>query len=283
MVSESVAVAAQAGQFIQAGGVRLHYHEVGTGYPLICLHGAGPGAGAWSNFTHNVAAFSQRYRTFLVDMPQYGRSEKVVIQGGRLTFTARILDAFMEQLGLEKAHFVGNSMGGQVCMKMAIETPHRIDRMVVIGASPLSFSVFAPMPVEGVRLIRDYYHGREGPTRAKMRWMLETLVHDPSRITDEVVEERYAASIDPESVALFTKAPPQNEDLFADLARIAAPTLIVWGQDDRFGALDVGLILLKRLQYARMHIFQKCGHWAHIEYAKEFNHLVLDFLSGEGP
>jgi pimeloyl-ACP methyl ester carboxylesterase len=281
-VPEPLIVAAPTGQFVQAGGVRLHYHDVGSGDPLICLHGAGPGAGAWSNFRHNVDAFARRYRTILVDLPQYGRSEKVVIPGGRLTFTARVFTAFMDQLGLDKAHFVGNSMGGQVAMKMAIETPHRVGRMVVIGAAPLSFSVFAPTPVEGVRLIRDYYHGRDGPSPAKMRWLLETIVYDPSRVTDEMVEERYTASIDPESVALFTKTPPQNEDLFADLGRIAAPTLIVWGQDDRFGALDVGLILLKRLKQARMHIFPRCGHWAHIEYAGEFNDLVLDFLSRGG-
>ena len=276
---DQLTVTAPAGKFIQAGGVRLHYHEVGTGYPLICLHGAGPGASGWSNFKHNVAVFAQHYRTFVVDMPQYGRSEKVVIKGGRLTFTAGVLDEFMGQVGVEKAHFVGNSMGGQVCMKMAVETPHRIDRMVVIGASPISFSVFAPAPVEGVRLIREYYQGKDGPTRAKMRWLLETLVYDRSRVTDDLVEERYAASIDPESVELFTKAPPQNEDLFADLGKITAKTLVIWGQEDRFGALDVGLLMAKRLQNARMYIFPKCGHWVHVEAAAEFNHVVLDFLS----
>lgn len=276
---DHLAVTAPTGKFVQAGGVRLHYHELGSGYPLICLHGAGPGASSWSNFKHNIGAFSERYRTMLVDMPQYGRSEKVVIKGGRLTFTARVLGDFMQELGLEKAHFVGNSMGGQVCMRMAIDTPHRVDRMAVIGASPISFSVFAPTPVEGVRLIREYYKGNDGPTRSKMRWLLESLVYDRSRVTDEAVEERYAASIDPESVELFTKTPPQNEDLFADLDRISAPTLVIWGQEDRFGALDVGLHLIKRLQNARMFVFPRCGHWAHVEHAEEFNELVLDFLS----
>ena len=273
-------VAEQTGKFIQAGGVRLHYHEFGKGDPLICLHGAGPGASAWSNFKHNVGAFSQGYRTFLVDLPQYGQSEKVVIEGGRLTFTARVLDAFIEAVGLTKAHVVGNSMGGQVALKMAIDTPHRINRIALLGASPISFSVLTPMPVEGVRLIRDYYRAPEGPTRTKMRALMETLVGNPAVITDEMVEERYAASVDPDTVRLFTKTPPQNEDLFADLGKVAAPTLIIWGQDDRFGALEVGLLMLKRLQNARMVVFPRCGHWAHVERVQEFNHLVLDFLAG---
>ena len=278
-MDRSIAVE-KTGKFLQAGGVKLHYLELGAGDPLICLHGAGPGASAWSNFRHNAGAFAERYRTFLVDLPQYGQSEKVVIEGGRLTFTAGILEAFMEAVGLARANFVGNSMGGQVCLKLALDAPQRVGRIVVLGASPISFSVLTPMPVEGVRQIQRYYRPPEGPTRAKMRALMETLVFDPALITDDMVEERYAASIDPESVALFTKKPPQNEDLFADLGKIGAPTLIVWGQDDRFGALEVGLLMLKRLQHARMVVFPRCGHWAHVERVQEFNHLVLDFLSG---
>jgi 2-hydroxy-6-oxonona-2,4-dienedioate hydrolase/4,5:9,10-diseco-3-hydroxy-5,9,17-trioxoandrosta-1(10),2-diene-4-oate hydrolase len=269
-----------AGTFVEAGGVRLHYHELGRGDPVICLHGAGPGASAWSNFKANVDAFAAHHRTLLVDLPQYGRSEKVVITGGRLTFTGRVLDAFMDQLGIPSAHFVGNSMGGQVALKMAIETPRRIRRIAVLGASPISFSALTPLPVEGVRLIQSYYRGGGGPTRTKMRALMETLVSTPATITDEMVEERYAASAEPEVVALFTKTPPQNEDLFTDLVKVAAPTLVLWGQDDRFGALEVGLLLVKRLQNARLIVFPRCGHWAHVERAEEFNHYVLDFFAG---
>ena len=277
---DRTAVTEPAGRFVEAGGVRLHYHELGRGDPVICLHGAGPGASAWSNFKSNAPAFAARHRTFLVDLPQYGRSDKVAIPIGRLTFTARVLEAFMDAVAIPSAHFVGNSMGGQVALKMAIETPHRMKRIAVLGASPISFSALTPLPVEGVRLIQAYYRGAEGPTRAKMRTLMETLVSTPGIITEEMVDERYAASADPEVVALFTKTPPQNEDLFADLGRVAAPTLVVWGQDDRFGALEVGLLLVKRLQNARMVVFPRCGHWAHVERAEEFNHIVLDFLAG---
>jgi pimeloyl-ACP methyl ester carboxylesterase len=266
------------GSLVDAGGVRLFYREVGAGTPLICLHGAGPGASGWSTFRRNVDAFASHYRTIVVDLPQFGRSDKVAIPGGRLTFSARAMGQFMARLGIDRAHFVGNSMGGQVAMKLAIDAPNRVDRMVVMGASPVLHSVFAPTPVEGVRLIMNYYRGAGGPSRDKMRWLLQTIVSNPALVTDEMVEERYQASMDPESVALFTGTPPVNEDLFADLGKIAAPTLVVWGQDDRFGALDVGLLLLKKLQKARMYIIPKCGHWAHFEHPEEFNRLVLDFL-----
>ena len=66
---------------VQAAGIRVHYNEVGAGQPIIMIHGAGPGASSWSNFRGNVDAFAAGHRALLVDMPQYGGSEKVVIEG----------------------------------------------------------------------------------------------------------------------------------------------------------------------------------------------------------
>ena len=112
---------AATSRFVQAGDVRMHYNEVGTGAPVIMLHGTGPGASSWSNFSNNVEAFAGRFRALLVDMPQYGKSQKVVIEGGRLTYTSRVLQNLMDALHIERAHFVGNSMGGQVAIKLAID------------------------------------------------------------------------------------------------------------------------------------------------------------------
>ena len=62
------------GKYISAKNLKLHYHEFGSGYPLICIHGAGPGASGWSNFKGNIDAFGKHYRTILFDMPQFGKS-----------------------------------------------------------------------------------------------------------------------------------------------------------------------------------------------------------------
>ena len=266
-------------KFVTAAGVRIHYNELGSGYPLICIHGGGPGANSWSNFRNNMDAFAPKYRALLLDMPQFGESEKVVITEGRLTYIARVLADFMAQLAIEKTHFIGNSMGGQAAIKLAIDHPHRVDHLVVIGSTPMRHSIFTPMPVEGVKMIMKYYTGA-GPSRDKMRDLLQTLVYNTSLITEEIVEERYKASADPETVELFTRRQPplQVEDLSGEMEKVAAKTLIVWGQDDRFGALDIGLTMLRKFQNARMHIFSKCGHWAQVEYADDFNRLVLDFL-----
>jgi pimeloyl-ACP methyl ester carboxylesterase len=270
---------AATSKYVQAGNVRVHYNEVGSGYPVICLHGAGPGASSWSNFRDNVGPISERYRALLVDMPQYGKSDKIVIEGPRLTYLAEVLRAYMDALGIEQAHFVGNSMGGQAAIKLAIDAPDRVNRLVVIGSTPVSQSLFCPMPLEGIKMIGNYYRG-QGPSLEKMRELIQTLLFDPSFMTEAVLHERYEASIDPDVVRIMSSSPPGREDLWDQLQRVQARTLIVWGLDDRFGALDIGLLMTRRFQDARMHIFSRCGHWAQVEHAHEFNRLVLDFLDG---
>jgi pimeloyl-ACP methyl ester carboxylesterase len=265
-------------KFLTVEGVRLHYQELGTGYPVICIHGAGPGASAESNFKLNTPAFSEKFRVILYDMPQYGKSAKVVLTEPRLKYNARILDGFMAAVGIDKAHIVGNSMGGQVAMRFGIDHPDRLSRVVIIGSGGVT-PIFAPSPVEGVKLIARYYKG-SGPSREKLRELLSTILYDASFLTEETFEERYQASIDPETVELFGKRQGEmpRENLGPDLPKLKAKLLAVWGMDDRFGALDVGLQITRTVADGRMHIFTKCGHWAQVEHAAAFNRLVIDFL-----
>ena len=89
---------------------------------------------------------------------------------------------------------------------------------------------------------------------------------------------RYEASIDRSLSNAGPVAPRQG--LTHEFSRVKAPALIIWGMDDRFGALDVGLLMTRTFQDARMHIFNRCGHWAQIEYADECNELMLAFFQG---
>jgi pimeloyl-ACP methyl ester carboxylesterase len=165
-------------------------------------------------------------------------------------------------------------------MKLALDRPELVDRIVVVGSNALSRTPLSPLPAEGVRLIAAYYQG-DGPTRDKMRTLLLSLVHDPARITDELVERRYEASIDPEIVAVNgTHWPRQSLD--DSLARLKSPTLIVWGQDDRASPIDAALMMLRLIPDARLHVFNCCGHWAQVERAEAFNRLVLGFLTPAG-
>jgi pimeloyl-ACP methyl ester carboxylesterase len=265
-------------KFVTVDGVRLHYQEVGSGHPLVCMHGAGPGASAESNFKLNAGPFSEKFRVILFDMPQYGKSDKIVLTQPRLKYNAELLHGFLAKLGIERTHIVGNSMGGQVALKFGLDFPAALDRVVVIGSGAVT-PIFAPHPVEGVKMIARYYKGA-GPSREKLRDLLSTIVYDSSFLTEEIFEERYKASVDPEVVELFGKRQGElpRETLAADLGKLKAKLLVVWGMDDRFGALDVGLQMTRIVPGAQMHIFSQCGHWAQIEHAAAFNRVVTDFL-----
>lgn len=273
---------AETSRFVDAGNARLHYHDVGQGKPVICLHGGGPGASAWSNFAENIEVLAQQFRLLLVDMPQFGKSEKVIIKNeGRLSFTARAIRGLMDALKIERADFIGNSIGAQSIMKLCMDAPDRVGRHVALGnnaAAPLTF--FMPYPPEGIKLIIDYYKG-EGPTREKMNKIVRALVYDSSIITDEMLEARFKSSAEPEMVDRWTNHHPPREEIASRLSEIHAPTLLMWGSEDRFSPLDSGLMELKLLQNAEMHVFPKCGHWVQVERAAEFNMLAAEFLSRE--
>jgi 4,5:9,10-diseco-3-hydroxy-5,9,17-trioxoandrosta-1(10),2-diene-4-oate hydrolase len=269
---------AATSRYVQLSKVRLHYNDVGQGQPLICIHGGGPGANSWSNFVTNIGFFSPHYRLLLVDLPRFGKSTKLAIDGPPLTFMAAVLKEFMDALNIPKAPIIGNSYGGQVALKTAIDYSDRVSSLVLIGSAPVVQSLFNPMPVEAIKLIGGYYRGAGGPTLAKMRQLVSTLVFDQSLVTDELVRERYEASIDPEAVKINMEPPPARQDLTAELSKVKASTLVIWGMDDRAGALDVGLLMTRFIPDAQMHIFTRCGHWAQVERKDEFNELVLSFL-----
>lgn len=269
---------AETSRYADANGVRIHYNEVGQGPPLLCIHGGGPGASSWSNFSSNIEAFARHHRVILMDLPRFGKSAKIAVEGPQLSAMARILRDFLDAIGIAKAPIVGNSYGGQVAIKLAIDHPERVSGLVVIGSAPVLHSIFAPMPVEGVKLIGNYYRGEGGPTLEKMRAILKTLVFDQSLVTEQMVRARYEASMDPEAVKINLGPPLARQDLTAEFPQVKAPTLVVWGMDDRAGALDIGLLMVRTFQDAEMHIFSRCGHWAQVEHAAAFNELVLAFF-----
>jgi len=272
-------------RYVQAGRLRLHYHEAGEGGPLICIHGGGPGASGWSNFRRNFPELSRHFRTVLLDLPGYGRSNKVPVEGPPFRFYAAAVREFMDALGIERAHFLGNSLGGSVTLRLAMDHPQRAGRLVLMGPAGL-LPPFAPQPPEGIKLLHSYYMP-PGPSFERLRAFVDVMVYDPSQVTDDLLRERYQASVQPEVLA----NPPlgwhiaramQEERLWLDLARVPHPTLIVWGRDDRVVPFDNAFMALRLMPDVRLHVFGNCGHWAQWEHAQEFNRLVIGFLGGTG-
>jgi pimeloyl-ACP methyl ester carboxylesterase len=270
-----------------AGDIKLHYHEAGDGEPLVLLHGGGPGASAWSNFKQNLGPLSERSHVLLVDQPGYGRSDKPFISGGMWTYYARAVRDLLDELGIERASFIGNSLGGGTTIKFALDYPERANRLVVMGPAGATLPITSPTPSEGLKLLFSFY-SPPGPSIERMQGIVDTMMFDSSGVDPALVKERFEAALDPESMAMaqrvfeaVSKGEPamQAEELWRDVHRIKNRTLIMWGRDDRVLPLDGALFMLKYMPDARLHVFPNCGHWAQLEHADEFNRLVEVFLT----
>jgi 2,6-dioxo-6-phenylhexa-3-enoate hydrolase len=263
-------------KYAQVGDFRLHYNEAGTGPAVVMLHGGGPGASGWSNFQRNVGPFSERHRTLLVDMPGFGKSDSVVVTEPRSQLTARAVCGLLDSLRIERASFVGNSMGGAASINFAIDFPDRVDKLVVMGSAGAGQSLFVPMPTEGIKVLNQVF---DNPTADGMRRLIQLMVYDASFLTEELLEGRLQAALNPGHLEARKKSSSAQRNFAAELGNIKAKTLIIWGRDDRVVPLDTGLRLLWSIPGAQMHVFGNCGHWAQFEHAEEFNRLVVDFLA----
>lgn len=261
----------------------LHYHEAGSGEPLLLLHGSGPGVSGWANFRDNVPAFAARHRTLVLDLPGFGRSHPSD-RSPLFDALPAVLD-FLDGLGLERVAVVGNSMGGNVAARLAASHPDRVSRLVTIGG--VGLALFTPSPPEGVKLLVQFI---EDPTRDRLVTWMESMVHDPAILTEDLVELRWQAAIDPGALTEIGKmfnrrvleAMRRGNAMAADqvttLAAIEAPTLITWGRDDRVTPLDSVLVPMRVIKRCEVHVFPDCGHWAMIERKDEFESVVLEFL-----
>jgi len=272
------------GKSVQVGARSIHYVEAGSGEPLVLIHGGGPGASGVSNYRRNVTALSARYRLIIPDLPGYGRSDKAPIEGPRYAAYAAAIAGLLDVLGIARAHVVGNSLGGGTAIKLALEAPDRVGKLVLMGPAGL-VSAYARVPTEGARMIFEYYTG-EGPTRKKLENFIRLMIYDSSNLSAELLEERYQASVEPELLAnppLGKGQVPILEELWRDprLAQLPHETLVLWGRDDRVNPLFTAEILMNQLPHARMVSFTHCGHWVQWEKAEAFNTLVTAFLAGD--
>ena len=262
----------------------LFYTEAGEGHPLIMLHGGGPGASGTSNFGANLPVFAERFRTLLVDQPGYGRSVKPErFEKQFFTASADAVVGLMDDLGIERAHVLGNSLGGGTAARMAIDHPDRVAKLVLMGPGGVSLNVLAADPTEGIKRLFEF---SAAPSRERLVAFLTALAHDPSLVTEELIADRLASATDPETargnaaMAATFADPAMAEDgmLWREAYKIRHETLLTWGREDRANPLDGALVALKTIPNARLHVFPHCGHWAQTERFEEFNRVTLSFL-----
>lgn len=269
------------------GGRTIFYAEAGTGPAVFLLHGGGPGASGVSNFSRNIDALARDYRVIVPDLPGYGRSTKGVDGADPFGDLANAIRGLMNHLAIEKAHLVGNSYGGACALRLALDTPDRVAKLVLMG--PGGIGTTRALPTPGLNALLGYYGG-EGPSREKLEsFIRDYLVFDGAAVPDEVIDVRYASSIDPEVVANPPLRRPSGPfalrtlwrmDFTRDprLARLLTPTLVVWGSADKVNRPSGGQMLAETMPNCDLLLAANAGHWVQWERAEYFNDVTRAFL-----
>lgn len=257
----------------------------GDGEPLVLLHGGGPGASALANYRDNLPAF-EGYRLILPDQPGFGgsyRPDDAALDERSITqITADALFQVLASLEIDRFSLLGNSLGGAAALAMAIGQPERVSKLVLMAPGG-GWVPLGPTPTEGQKEMFRYYNG-EGPSLAKMKNFVRTMVADPRQFDEAGIQARYEASLDPSHVEFYHRSNAAfarrggMDPLWKDLDRITARTLLVWGRDDRTITLDGASLMLRHIRDVQLHVFGGCGHWVQVEKKHEFEQLVRGFL-----
>ena len=262
--------------------------EAGDGPPLVMLHGGGPGASGVSNYARNIDALAAHFRVIVPDMPGYGRSAKGVDQSDPFGYLADMIRGLLDELSISAAHLVGNSYGGAAALRLALDTPERVDKLVLMG--PGGIGTTRGLPTAGLTSLLSYYNG-DGPSRNKLASFIRNyLVYDGTSVPEDLIDLRFAASIDPEVVADPPLRRPSGPmaprtlwrmDLTRDkrLKTLTTPTLVLWGRDDKVNRPSGGPMLVEMMPNADLVMTSRTGHWMQWERAELFNRVALDFLS----
>jgi 2-hydroxymuconate-semialdehyde hydrolase len=265
----------EIGNQIACGSIVTNYHDVGQGAPVLLLHGSGPGVSAKANWRLAIDSLQDRFRMIAPDLAGFGYSDVPDdIQYTREMWLEQIV-VFMDALGVEKAHVIGNSFGGSMALALAIAYPERVDKLILMGSVGVSFPL-----TEGLDAVWGYE-----PSIENMRGIMDIFAYDRSLVSDALVDMRYQASLRMQGhYSKMFPAPRQRwveamAHAEADIRKLRHQTLLVHGRDDRVIPLVASQTMLDWIDHSELHVFSRCGHWTQIEHARAFNELVACFLS----
>jgi pimeloyl-ACP methyl ester carboxylesterase len=268
---------------VELPGASVNYVEIGTGDPLLFIHGI---SGCWQNWLENLPHFAAAGRRCVaLDLPGFGASPMPSwpIEMGAY---GRLVRDFCEKLGLGGATLVGNSMGGLVATELALAAPEAFERLVLVSAAGI-INTWRPeeravVTAWGWRRFSPIFahQGRQIVTRPRLRRaVFQSFVRYPNRLRDDVLVEqivnglRQADGFEPALADLI------RTDFRGELSSIQTPTMIVWGLSDRVVPVAAAASYHRRIPHSRLEIFERTGHVPQLERPLRFNALLDEFLA----
>lgn len=271
-------------RYVTVQGVRTHYLVAGDGPAVILLHGVGSSVVTWRE---NLQPLARHFRVYAVDLPGHGDSEKPRMDYS-LAAASRFMVGLQDALGLQHAHLVGQSLGGLIVLRFALDHPERVGRVVTVGTAGLGRDLawvirWVSVPLVGEIIVH--------PTASRMKHLLKRVMHRDGAGDQELLNEVYRARVSPGAERALIRIVRWGVTPFGlrrralvlpELPRLKPPLLLIWGANDSISPVHHGYHARTALPTARLEVFEDCGHWVQMERADEFNELVEAFLAGKG-
>jgi 4,5:9,10-diseco-3-hydroxy-5,9,17-trioxoandrosta-1(10),2-diene-4-oate hydrolase len=250
--------------------------DMGAGPAIVFLHGSGPGASGWNNFRHNAAVLAHAgYRCLMPDLIGFGHSSKPTDVQFTLDYLAATIHTLLDHLEISSCTLVGNSLGGAIAIRCALDRPERIERLVLMAPGWLEErEVFAQM--DGIIAMRGTLLDPRGLLRENLERTLRLMFFDPARLPEGLVDERMELAR-LQNGSVYTNLSGYN--LVQHLPALTQPVLGFWGYADRFCPVSGAMSLVRHCRRARVVLQHDCGHWFMIEKAPIFDRELLAFLS----
>ena len=272
-------------RWVTVAGAPVNTVELGSGPPIAFIHGL---SGRWPSWLEQMAALSPRHRVITMDLPGFGHSP-MPAEPISMALYAEIVDGLLEELGVESAAVVGNSMGGLVAAELAISRPERVERLVLVDAAGISTrrETTAAIRFTALSGLDRALAGGAGllarrlETIARHRRLREAglglVVRHPSRLPANIASELIMGAGKPGLMGALKSM--LAHDLRSRLGLISCPTLVVWGERDRAIGVRDAEVFARLIADARLVIFEDTGHLPMLERPAAFNALLEDFLS----
>jgi pimeloyl-ACP methyl ester carboxylesterase len=244
-------------KFIDVGGLHVHYRDEGAGPAVLLLHGAGASLHTWEEW---AAALRPTHRVVRLDLPGFGLTGPFPDDEYHFKHVVAFLDQFVDAVGLHEFAVAGNSLGGELAWRYAVAHPARVTRLILVDAA--GYPVFKrPLAYRLARTPLLSWLLMHMGSRALVERTVRDVYADPAKITPALVDRYYRLMLRAGNRRAFVaRSRLPRGDQAGEIRLVRAPTLVMWGAEDRLFPVDNARRFAADISGARLLVYNGVGH-----------------------
>jgi pimeloyl-ACP methyl ester carboxylesterase len=266
----------KASRFVEVDGNRVHYRDEGKGRTVILIHGTASSLHTWDQWSDHLKG---KYRLIRMDLPGFGLTGPDRNDRYEVSDDIRFISTFLATIGVERADFVGSSLGGRVAWEYALKYPRKVRTLTLMNALGYPQEQWPPAIEMAQWPIIDKLMEYVSP-KFMFEEGLKEVYFEERLVSDELVDRYYELSRYPGNMAAFPKRVQARLDQDASqIVKITVPTLIMWGEEDKYFPVESAYRFKKDIPNAKLHVYPMVGHLPMEEIPQLSSRHVDEFIS----